>query len=103
MMAFVQALPPGCVWSGFGISRMEMPMLAQAMLLGGNLHGEARLSQSDVAGLCEWSRNEATRLLTTAIHFAAQIPDGSDGWRIPESAATEQSPVPVSPAAIARG
>jgi uncharacterized protein (DUF849 family) len=37
MMAFVQALPPGCVWSGFGISRMEMPMLAQAMLLGGNL------------------------------------------------------------------
>jgi 3-dehydrocarnitine:acetyl-CoA trimethylamine transferase len=37
MMAFVQALPAGCVWSGFGISRMEMPMLAQAMLLGGNL------------------------------------------------------------------
>ena len=37
MMAFVQQLPPGCVWSGFGISRMEMPMLAQAMLLGGNL------------------------------------------------------------------
>jgi uncharacterized protein (DUF849 family) len=37
MMAFVQHLPPGCVWSGFGISRMEMSMLAQAMLLGGNL------------------------------------------------------------------
>jgi len=37
MMAFHQQLPPGCVWSGFGISRMEMPMLAQAMLLGGNL------------------------------------------------------------------
>jgi uncharacterized protein (DUF849 family) len=37
MMAFVQHLPAGCVWSGFGISRMEMPMLAQAMLLGGNL------------------------------------------------------------------
>jgi uncharacterized protein (DUF849 family) len=37
MMAFVQALPAGAVWSGFGISRMEMPMLAQAMLLGGNL------------------------------------------------------------------
>ncbi len=37
MMAFVQQLPVGCVWSGFGISRMEMPMLAQAMLLGGNL------------------------------------------------------------------
>ena len=30
-------LPPDCVWSGFGISRMEMPMLAQAMVLGGNL------------------------------------------------------------------
>jgi uncharacterized protein (DUF849 family) len=37
MMAFAQDLPAGCVWSGFGISRMEMPMLAQAMLLGGNL------------------------------------------------------------------
>ena len=37
MMAFHQQLPAGCVWSGFGISRMEMPMVAQAMLLGGNL------------------------------------------------------------------
>ena len=37
MMAFVGSLPANAVWSGFGISRMEMPMLAQAMLLGGNL------------------------------------------------------------------
>ena len=76
----------------------EMPLRPYLML-----HGEARLSPPDVAGLCEWSRSEATRLLTTAVRFAAQIPDGSDGWRIPESAATEQNPVPVNPAAIARG
>jgi uncharacterized protein (DUF849 family) len=37
MSAFVHDLPPNCVWSGFGIGRMEMPMLAQAMVLGGNL------------------------------------------------------------------
>lgn len=41
--------------------------------------------------------------LTIVVRSAAQIPDGSDGWRIPEGAAAEQSPVPVNPAAIARG
>ncbi|MFV2032905.1 MAG: 3-keto-5-aminohexanoate cleavage protein, partial [Gammaproteobacteria bacterium] len=25
------------IWAGFGISRMEMPMVAQAILLGGNV------------------------------------------------------------------
>ncbi len=30
-------LPPEAVWAGFGIARMEMPMAAQAVLLGGNV------------------------------------------------------------------
>ncbi len=30
-------LPANAVWAGFGISRMEMPMVAQAVLLGGNV------------------------------------------------------------------
>ena len=30
------SLPPGSVWAGFGISRMQMPFVAQAMLLGGH-------------------------------------------------------------------
>jgi uncharacterized protein (DUF849 family) len=30
-------LPPGAVWAGFGIGRMQMPMVAQAVLLGGNV------------------------------------------------------------------
>lgn len=30
-------LPEGSIWSGFGISRLQMPMLAQAALLGGNV------------------------------------------------------------------
>lgn len=42
-------------------------------------------------------------VLTIVVRGASQIPDGSDGWRIPENAATEQSPVPASPAVIARG
>lgn len=37
MKAMVDNLPPGAIWAGFGIGRMQMPMLAQAMLLGGNV------------------------------------------------------------------
>ena len=37
MMAMRDALPDGAHWAGFGISRMEMPMVAQALLLGGNV------------------------------------------------------------------
>jgi uncharacterized protein (DUF849 family) len=31
------SLPENSVWAGFGISHMEMPMVAQAMLLGGHV------------------------------------------------------------------
>jgi uncharacterized protein (DUF849 family) len=31
------ALPPGALWSAFGISRFEFPMLAQSFLLGGHV------------------------------------------------------------------
>jgi uncharacterized protein (DUF849 family) len=37
MQAMFDQLPDGSHWSGFAIGRMEMPMVAQAMLLGGNL------------------------------------------------------------------
>ena len=37
MMAISNALPHGSNWAGFGIGRMEMPMVAQAVLLGGNV------------------------------------------------------------------
>ncbi|MBT6203380.1 MAG: 3-keto-5-aminohexanoate cleavage protein, partial [Rhodospirillaceae bacterium] len=37
MMAMADGLPAGSNWAGFGISRMQMPMVAQAMLLGGNV------------------------------------------------------------------
>lgn len=50
-----------------------------------------------MAACCAWL------VLTIVVRGAGQIPDGSDGWRIPEGAATEQSPVTVNPAAIARG
>jgi uncharacterized protein (DUF849 family) len=30
-------LPPGAVWAAFGVARMQMPMVAQAALLGGNV------------------------------------------------------------------
>ena len=37
MKAMVDSLPPGAIWAGFGIGRMQMPMVAQAVLLGGNV------------------------------------------------------------------
>lgn len=36
MKTMVDMLPPDAHWAGFGISRMEMPMVAQAVLLGGH-------------------------------------------------------------------
>lgn len=30
-------LPPGALWSAFGIARMQMPMVAQSVLLGGHV------------------------------------------------------------------
>jgi uncharacterized protein (DUF849 family) len=36
-------LPPGAIWSGFGIGRTEFPMVAQAYLLGGH----ARVGMED--------------------------------------------------------
>ena len=37
MKAMADELPLGSLWSAFGLSRMEMPMVAQAILLGGNV------------------------------------------------------------------
>ena len=37
MKNMVDMLPDGAIWAGFGISRMEMPMVAQAVLLGGHV------------------------------------------------------------------
>jgi len=37
MIAMRDALPPGVLWSAFGVGRMQMPMVAQAVLLGGNV------------------------------------------------------------------
>jgi uncharacterized protein (DUF849 family) len=31
------ALPPDALWSAFGIGREQLPMVAQAVLLGGNV------------------------------------------------------------------
>ncbi|MFO0997020.1 MAG: 3-keto-5-aminohexanoate cleavage protein [Alphaproteobacteria bacterium] len=37
MKSMKDALPPGAVWAGFGISRMQMPMAAAAVAMGGNV------------------------------------------------------------------
>ena len=37
MKAMVDNLPPNATWAGFGIGRLQMPMAAQAILLGGHV------------------------------------------------------------------
>ena len=37
MQAMVDNLPEGAIWAGFGIGAAQMPMVAQAMLLGGHV------------------------------------------------------------------
>jgi 3-dehydrocarnitine:acetyl-CoA trimethylamine transferase len=37
LLAMVQSLPEHCNWSSFAISRMQMPWVAQSILLGGNV------------------------------------------------------------------
>jgi len=37
MLTMRNQLPAGAIWAGFGISRTEMPMVAQAVLLGGHV------------------------------------------------------------------
>lgn len=37
MLAMRDMLPPAALWSAFGVSRWEMPMVAQAVLAGGNV------------------------------------------------------------------
>jgi uncharacterized protein (DUF849 family) len=37
MQAMRDALPPGSRWSAFGLGRLQMPMVAQSVLLGGNV------------------------------------------------------------------
>jgi uncharacterized protein (DUF849 family) len=37
LLAMVNALPPDSIWTSFAISRMQMPWVAQSILLGGNV------------------------------------------------------------------
>jgi len=37
MLYMRSLLPPDAIWAGFGISRMEFPMVAQAVVLGGHV------------------------------------------------------------------
>jgi uncharacterized protein (DUF849 family) len=57
MMLMKSMIAPGTLWAGFGISRMQMPMVAQVLVLGGNVRvglednlflGDGELSHGNV-------------------------------------------------------
>ena len=77
MTALRDLLHPGSTFAAFGIGRMEMPMVAQAMLLGGNVRvgledniwlekGVAASNSSLVTRACEIVRLLGGRTLTVA-------------------------------------
>ena len=79
MKTMVDALPEGAIWHAFGISRMQMPMVAQAALLGGNvrvgLEDNLYLSRGRLASnaeLVERARN-IVELMGASILSAAQV------------------------------
>jgi uncharacterized protein (DUF849 family) len=37
LLAMVHTLPEDCIWTSFAVSRMQMPWVAQSILLGGNV------------------------------------------------------------------
>jgi len=37
LLAMVNSLPQECIWTSFAVSRMQMPWVAQSILLGGNV------------------------------------------------------------------
>jgi mono/diheme cytochrome c family protein len=41
--------------------------------------------------------------VASVVTRATQTPAGSEGWRLPEGAATEPNPVPITPAVLAKG
>jgi uncharacterized protein (DUF849 family) len=77
MKAMKDNLPSGAIWAGFGIGRMQMPMVAQAILLGGNVRvglednlwlekGVYASNESLVERACEIIRRLGARPLTPA-------------------------------------
>ena len=67
MKAMADNLPPGATWAGFGIGRTQMPMVAQAMLLGGN--GSAWRTTSGWTRACR----RATGLVERAIEIIERL------------------------------
>ena len=49
MMAMVERLPADSIWTGFGIAASAFPMLAQSILLGGNV----RIGLEDTLYVCK--------------------------------------------------
>ena len=79
MKAMRDALPPNVHWSAFGVGRMQMPMVAQAVLLGGNvrvgLEDNLYLDRGVLASNAQLVERAATiiRLLGATVLSAAEV------------------------------
>lgn len=69
MMALRDMLPPAAVWSAFGVSRAEMPMVAQAVLLDGHV----RVGLEDNLWLTKGVPASNAQLVERAIEIIAML------------------------------
>lgn len=70
-------LPPGANWAAFGIGRMQMPMVAQSALLGGNVRVglEDNLYLSRGVFATNGQLVERTRSIIESLGFKVATPD----------------------------
>jgi len=69
MKALVDELPDGAVWTGFGIGRLEMPMVAQSLVLGGNV----RVGLEDNLYLSRGRLATNAELVTRAVEIVERL------------------------------
>ncbi|MET4806152.1 3-keto-5-aminohexanoate cleavage protein [Limibacillus sp. MBR-115] len=69
MMAMRNALPPRARWAGFGLGRMQFPMVAQACILGGNI----RVGLEDNLYLAHGELATNEQLVTRAVSIVQSL------------------------------
>lgn len=69
MLALRNMLPPSAYWAGFGISRHEFPMVAQAALLGGHV----RVGLEDNLYLAPGQLATNAQLVEKAAHILSEL------------------------------
>ena len=73
MLAMRDALPGEALWSAFGVGRLQMPMVAQAVLLGGNVRVGLEDNLYLEKGLLATNAQLVERAVSIVEHLGARV------------------------------